>query len=178
MKFGFLMVALAVAGCAAMGPVETPPPANAVVRNTIGFRVVDGVEQGYIYEIDGEVVSYLKDAHILPPGKHRFRVWPREDMAESLIMIPDQVRIEREEISVGEIEIDLQPGYYYWIGARTNVGRTFIEAGADRISSSPRKYVSPTLVRAIQPKTIEEGAKGMSVFFGLLGLGPMAAGGL
>lgn len=178
MKLAFLIVALSVAGCAATSGSVTPPPADAVVRNSIGYRVPEGVEQGYIYQIDGEVVSYLKDAHILAPGKHRFRVWPREDMAESLIMIPDQVRIEREEITVGEIEIDLQPGYYYWLGARTNVGRTFIEAGADTISSSPRKYVSPTLIRAIKPKTIEEGAKGMSVFFGLLGLGPLAAGGL
>lgn len=91
---------------------------------------------------------------------------------------PDVVKIARDEITVGLIEIELKPGFHYWLGARSVVGRTTIEAGADSLVSDPNNYISPVLLKAIEPETLEEGAKGMSVFFGLLALGPLAAGGL
>lgn len=84
----------------------------------------------------------------------------------------------RDEITVGSKEIELKSGFHYWLGARSVVGRTTIEAGADSLVSDPDSYISPVLLKAIEPKTLEEGAKGMSVFFGLLALGPLAAGGL
>jgi hypothetical protein len=173
-----VVLLLAVAGCAGTPQTVTLPPANAIVKNSIGLRVPAGTESAYIYEIDGEPVSYQKAAHILSPGKHTFRVWPQADMGKSLVMIPDTVKIAREEITVGLIEVDLKSGFYYWLGARTNVGRTFIEADAERIAFDPIKYISPVLLKAMKPKTLQEGAKGMSVFFGILALGPMAAGGL
>ena len=172
------LIAVMMAGCAATPTEATAPPANAVVKNSVKLKAPAGTQSAYIYEIDGEPVSYLKNAHILPPGKHTFRVWPKEGMGEGLVMIPDRVRIARDEITVGLIEIDLQPGFHYWLGARSVVGRTTIEADSDRLVSDPNSYISPVLLKAMQPKTLEEGAKGMSVFFGLLALGPLAAGGL
>lgn len=173
-----LLIAIITAGCVAAPNVATPPPANAIVKNSIRLKAPAGTQSAYIYEIDGEPVSYQKDAHILPPGKHTFRVWPKFGMGEGLTMIPDRVKIARDEITVGSIEIELQSGFHYWLGARSVVGRTAIEADADRLVSDPNSYISPVLLKAIEPKTLEEGAKGMSVFFGLLALGPLAAGGL
>ena len=173
-----LLIAMIIAGCAAPPDKATEPPANAIVKNSIRLKAPAGTQSAYIYEIDGEPVSYLKNAHILPPGKHTFRVWPKQGMGEGLVMIPDTVKIAREEITVGSIEIELKSGFHYWLGARSVVGRTAIEADSDRLVSDPNSYISPVLLRAIEPKTLEEGAKGMSVFFGLLALGPLAAGGL
>jgi hypothetical protein len=172
-----LLIVIVAAGCAAAPDVVTAPPADAIVKNSIKLKAPAGTESAYIYEIDGEPVSYLKDAHILSPGKHTFRVWPKLGMGEKLVMIPDRVKIARDEITVGSIEIELKPGFHYWLGARSVVGRTTIEAGIDSLVSDPNNYISPVLLKAIEPKTLEEGAKGMSVFFGLLALGPLAAGG-
>lgn len=173
-----LLIAIIAAGCATAPDVVTAPPANATVKNSIKLKTPAGTESAYIYEIDGEPVSYLKDAHILSPGKHTFRVWPKLGMGEKLVMILDMVKIARDEIRVGSIEIELKSRFHYWLGARSVIGRTTIEAGADSLVSDPNSFISPVLLKAIESKTLGEGARGMSVFFGLLALGPMAAGGL
>lgn len=83
-----LLIAIIAAGCATASDVVTAPPANAIVKNSIKLKAPAGTESAYIYEIDGEPVSYLKDAHILSPGKHTFRVWPKLGIGEKLVMIP------------------------------------------------------------------------------------------
>lgn len=178
----FLALPVIVAsGCAATpAAVDGDPSADkALVLNTADRHGQDGHHAAYIYEIDGRTVSWQQRAFLLEPGRHTFRVWPRLDMAESLVMIPDIVRIRRESIEVAEIELLLEPGYVYQLGARTNIGRTVSTIpGSDRFVSRDQTFIVPILLSAIRPKTLAEGAQGMSVFLAIMGAGPLAAGGL
>lgn len=171
---------LVASGCATGPAVGGDPSAGkALVLNTADRGPQDGRHAAYIYEVDGRTVSWQQRAFLLEPGRHTFRVWPRLDMAESLVMIPDVVRIRRESIEVAEIELSLEPGYVYQLGARTNIGRTVSTIpGSDRFVSRDRTFIVPILLSAIRPKTLAEGAQGMSAFLAIMGAGPVAAGGL
>lgn len=119
----FLML---LAGCATkvqyiVNQGLNPENPSGVVTNTfLNFPSAE-FQRAYIYEIDGELVPHTRRSFRLPAGEHTIRVWPIDSAPRSLQMVPDTVRIRRENISVESITINVQPGHRYFLAARTNV---------------------------------------------------------
>ena len=166
-----VVVAVAVAGCATtatVDPGDDEPRDTGLITNTVGERPTGGVSEAYIYEVDGEPVAYTRRSHRLPPGKHTVRVWPRPTAATSLVMIPDTVAIERDRIDVGELEIEVEGGYRYYVGARSNVYRVRTRTGPSDVYVEEQRFIDPVVTRVVEPVELAEAVTGLSVFFSLV----------
>ena len=93
-----------------------PGRESGLVTNTILNKVSPRLERAWIYEIDGEPVSYTRRTFRLPIGEHTIKVWPLDNAPRSQQLVPDENRILREEIVVEELTIDIEPGYRYYLG--------------------------------------------------------------
>jgi len=143
-----------------------PGRESGLVTNTILNKVSPRLERAWIYEIDGEPVSYTRRTFRLPIGEHTIKVWPLDNAPRSQQLVPDQNRILREEIVVEELTIDIEPGYRYYLGARTNITRTTSTiVGTETYAFKPGKFIVPVVVKEAAPADYVEGAKGMSLFF-------------
>lgn len=161
-----------VSGCAGNGVNAymnqglKPGRESGLLTNTILNKTPPGLERAWIYEIDGEPVSYTRRTFRLPVGEHRVRVWPLDNAPRSQQRVPDENRILREEILVEELTIDIEPGYRYYLAARTNITRTTSTIlGTETYRFKPGKFIVPVVVKEAAPADYVEGAKGMSLFF-------------
>jgi hypothetical protein len=112
-------------------------------------------------------------------GEHTIKVWPKDDAPRSQQMVPDHTRIQREDIVVEDIVIDVEPGYRYYIGARTNITRTKSTiVGTETYNFPSGKFIIPVVVREAEPADYVEGAKGMSLFFLSMAIPAAIAGSL
>lgn len=164
------MVALsACAGCAVnevMNAGLREGRESGLVTNTILNKVQSGLQRAWIYEIDGEPVTYTRRSFRLPVGEHTIKVWPLDNAPRSQQMVPDLARILREEIQVEAITIDVQPGYRYYLAARTNIVRTRSTiVGTESYSFDGGKFIVPVVTKEAEPLDFVEGATGLSVFF-------------
>jgi hypothetical protein len=142
-----------------------PGRESGMVTNTILNKTPPGVESAWIYEIDGERVNYLRRSFRLPIGEHTIKVWPKDDAPRSQQMVPDETRILREEIVVEEMVVTVEPGYRYYLGARTNITRTRSTiVGTETYNFPSGKFIIPEITREAAPADYVQGAKGMSVF--------------
>ncbi len=168
-----IIVAVSLAtGCAGnqvnqyMNQGLKPGRESGLVTNTILNKVPSRLERAWIYEIDGEPVSYTRRTFRLPVGEHTIKVWPLDNAPRSQQLVPDENRILREEIVVEELTIDIEPGYRYYLGARTNITRTTSTiVGTETYAFKPGKFIVPVVVKEAAPADYVEGAKGMSLFF-------------
>ncbi len=167
-----ILTASGSAGCAGnqvnhyMNQGLKPGRESGLLTNTILNQAPPGLERAWIYEIDGEPVSYTRRTFRLPIGEHTVKVWPLDDAPRSQQLVPDENRILREEIVVEELTIDIQPGYRYYLAARTNITRTTSTiVGTETYRFKPGKFIVPVVVREAAPADYVEGAKGMSLFF-------------
>lgn len=122
-----VVVTLGAGGCSVTRPADPDTVQgreSGLVTNTIYNKTPAGVEPAWIYEIDGEQVNCLRRSTRLSVGEHTIQVWPKDDAPRSQQMVPDHTRIQCEDIAVEEIVINVEPGYRYYIGARTNITRT------------------------------------------------------
>jgi hypothetical protein len=143
-----------------------PGRESGLLTNTILNKVPQGLERAWIYEIDGEPVAYTRRTFRLPAGEHTIKVWPLDNAPRSQQKVPDPTRILREEIVVEELTINIEPGYRYYLAARTNITRTTSTiAGTETYRFSPGKFIVPVVTRAAPPADYVEGAKGLSLFF-------------
>ncbi len=139
---------------------------SGLVTNTIYNKVSSGLERAWIYEIDGEPVSYTRRSFRLPIGEHTIKVWPLDNAPRSQQMVPDLARVRRENIAIESITIDVEPGYRYYLAAKTNIVRTRSTiVGTETYSFKGGKFIVPVVTREAEPLDFVEGAKGMSVFF-------------
>ena len=139
---------------------------SGLVTNTILNKVGPGLERAWIYEIDGEPVTYTRRSFRLPVGEHTLRVWPLDNAPRSQQMVPDNARIIRENIEIEEITIDVEPGYRYYLAARTNITRTSSTiVGTETYNFKSGMFIVPVVTREAEPLDFVEGAKGLSVFF-------------
>jgi hypothetical protein len=139
---------------------------SGLVTNTIYNKVAPGLERAWIYEIDGEPVSYTRRSFRLPIGEHTIKVWPLDNAPRSQQMVPDLARVRRENIAIESITIDVEPGYRYYLAAKTNIVRTRSTiVGTETYSFKGGKFIVPVVTREAEPLDFVEGAKGMSVFF-------------
>lgn len=174
-----LVSALSAALCLACSAVEieVAPPPVALVVNSIGETMPPDVQPAHIYEIDGEPVPYQRRSYILEPGRHLVRVWP-EGPAQR--MVPDVAAIEEEKIQVDAIELDVEAGHRYLLGARVTRTRTLVSVatvdGVKEEYGDWEKTVEPVLVKDVPPPTVEQAVKSFSGFFGSLLLGPLMGG--
>lgn len=154
------------AGCAVNRAEDAPRRESGLVTNTILNKTPTGIESAWIYEIDGEPVNYRRRTFRLPVGEHTIKVWPKDDAPRSQQMVPDQARILREDIVVEGITIIVEPGYRYYLGARTNITRTRSTiVGTETYSFPTGKFIYPVVTREAEPADYVQGAKGMSLFF-------------
>jgi len=161
-----------IAGCAGnkvnqvMNQGLKPGRESGLLTNTILNKVPSGLERAWIYEIDGEPVAYTRRTFRLPAGEHTIRVWPLDNAPRSQQKVPDQTRILREEIVVEELTINIEPGYRYYLAARTNITRTTSTiAGTETYRFNPGKFIVPVVTKEAAPADYVEGAKGLSLFF-------------
>lgn len=143
-----------------------PGRESGLVTNTILNYPPTGLARAWIYEIDGEPVVYTRRTFRLPVGEHTFRVWPLDNAPRSQQMVPDHARILRENIVIEEITINIEPGYRYYLAARTNITRfksTIV--GTETFDFPGGKFIVPVIVKEAPPADYVEGAKGMSLFF-------------
>lgn len=162
-----------------LNPGTAPGRGSGLVTNTIFNKTPPGVEPAWIYEIDGEPVNYLRRSTRLPVGEHSIKVWPRDDAPRSQQLVPDHTRIRRENIIVEEIVIQVEPGYRYYLGARTNITRTKSTIlGTETHDFPSGKFIVPTIVREAEPADYVQGAKGMSLFFLSLAIPAVLVNGL
>jgi len=169
---GVILAVSLTAGCAGnqvnqyMNQGLKPGRESGLLTNTILNKVRPGLERAWIYQIDGEPVSYTRRTFRLPIGEHTIKVWPLDNAPRSQQLVPDENRILREEIVVEALTIDIEPGYRYYLAARTNITRTTstIE-GTETYAFKPNKFVVPVVVKEAAPADYVEGAKGMSLFF-------------
>ena len=139
---------------------------SGLVTNTIVNQVPMGLERAWIYEIDGEPVTYTRRSFRLPIGEHTLKVWPLDNAPRSQQMVPDLARIRRENIEIESITIDVEPGYRYYLAARTNIVRTRSTiVGTETYNFKGSKFVIPVVTKEAEPLDFVEGATGMSVFF-------------
>ena len=139
---------------------------SGLVTNTIVNKVPLGYERAWIYEIDGEPVAYTRRSFRLPVGEHTLKVWPLDNAPRSQQMVPDLARIRRENIEIESITIDVEPGYRYYLAARTNIVRTRSTiVGTETYDFKAGKFIIPVVTKEAEPLDFVEGAKGMSVFF-------------
>jgi hypothetical protein len=151
-----------------------PENPSGVVTNTFLNFPSAGMERAYIYEIDGEHVPHTRRSFRLPAGEHTIRVWPIDSAPRSLQIVPDTVRIRRENISVESITIDVQPGHRYFLAARTNVVYTRSTIpGADTHRFPGGKFIVPVVSDTVEPVILEEATKGLALFFLPLVVAPM-----
>ena len=169
---GTIVAVSLVTGCASnqvnqyMNQGLKPGRESGLVTNTILNKVPSRLERAWIYEIDGEPVSYTRRTFRLPVGEHTIKVWPLDNAPRSQQLVPDENRILREEIVVEELSIDIEPGYRYYLGARTNITRTTSTiVGTETYAFKPGKFIVPVVVKEAAPADYVEGAKGMSLFF-------------
>jgi hypothetical protein len=144
----------------------SPGRESGLVTNTILNYPPAGLARAWIYEIDGQPVAYTRRSFRLPAGEHTLRVWPLDNAPRSQQMVPDHARILRENIRIEEVTIDVQPGYRYYLAARTNIIRfksTIV--GTETYDFEGGKFIVPVVVREAEPADYVEGAKGMSLFF-------------
>ena len=164
-----LSLFLPLAGCSVnqeLNPGTGPGRESGLVTNTIFNKTPPGVEPAWIYEIDGRPVNYLRRSTRLPVGEHRIKVWPRDDAPRSQQLVPDTTRMQRENIVVEEIVIQVEPGYRYYLGARTNITRTRSTIlGTETYDFPSGKFIVPVVTREAEPADYVQGAKGMSLFF-------------
>jgi hypothetical protein len=164
-----LAACAAAAGCSVnevINPGLHEGRESGLVTNTILNKVPSGLQRAWIYEIDGEPVSYTRRTFRLPVGEHTIKVWPLDNAPRSQQMVPDLARIRREEIVVESITIDVEPGYRYYLAARTNIMRTQSTiVGTETYSFRSGKFIVPVVTREAEPVDFIQGAKGMSVFF-------------
>ena len=139
---------------------------SGLVTNTILNKAPLGLERAWIYEIDGEPVTYTRRSFRLPIGEHTLKVWPLDNAPRSQQMVPDLARIRRENIQIESITIDVEPGYRYYLAARTNIIRTRSTiVGSETYNFKGGKFVVPVVTKEAEPLDFVEGATGMSVFF-------------
>ena len=159
----------ACGGCAVNGTINQglkEGRESGLVTNTILNKVPSGLERAWIYEIDGEPVTYTRRSFRLPVGEHTIKVWPLDNAPRSQQMVPDLARVRREDIQIESITIDVEPGYRYYLAARTNIIRTRSTiVGAETYTFRSGKFVMPVVTKEAEPLDLVEGAKGMSVFF-------------
>ncbi|KPK61338.1 MAG: hypothetical protein AMJ59_02660 [Gammaproteobacteria bacterium SG8_31] len=186
MRMEFLLplvvMTLSAGGCSVTRPADPGMVLgreSGMVTNTIYNKTPAGVEPAWIYEIDGEQVNYLRRSTRLSVGEHTIKVWPKDDAPRSQQMVPDRTRIQREDIVVEDIVIDVEPGYRYYIGARTNITRTKSTiVGTETYNFPSGKFIIPVVVREAEPADYVEGAKGMSLFFLSMAIPAAIAGSL
>ncbi|MGB5211990.1 MAG: hypothetical protein WBN31_11320 [Gammaproteobacteria bacterium] len=169
---GVFLSCCIAAGCAGnqvnqvMNQGLKPGRESGLITNTILTKVSSGLERAWIYEIDGEHVSYTRRTFRLPAGEHTIKVWPLDNAPRSQQKVPDPGRILREEIVVEELTINIEPGYRYYLAARTNITRTTSTiAGTETYRFRPGKFIVPVVSREAPPADYVEGAKGLSLFF-------------
>lgn len=169
---GTIVAISLVTGCAGnqvnqhMNQGLKPGRESGLLTNTILNKVPLRLERAWIYEIDGEPVSYTRRTFRLPIGEHTIKVWPLDNAPRSQQLVPDENRILREEIVVEELTIDIEPGYRYYLGARTNITHTTSTiVGTETYAFKPGKFIVPVVVKEAAPADYVEGAKGMSLFF-------------
>ena len=161
----------------ALADVSVMPESKST--RTGASRDTAGVEPAWIYEIDGERVNYQRRTFRLPVGEHTIRVWPKDEAPRSQQMVPDEARILREQIVIEGITINVEPGYRYYLGARTNVTRTSSTiVGTETYSFPSGKFIFPVITRESEPADYVEGAKGMSLFFLSMAIPAAITGGL
>lgn len=164
-----LLACGALAACSvnqAMNQGLKPGRESGLVTNTILKYPPPGLERAWIYEIDGEPVVYTRRTFRLPIGEHTFRVWPLDNAPRSQQMVPDHARIRRENILIEEIKINIEPGYRYYLAARTNITRVRSTiVGTETYNFASGKFIIPVVVKEAPPADYIEGAKGMSLFF-------------
>jgi len=172
----FLML---IAGCATkvqyiVNQGLDPENPSGVVTNTFLNFPSPEFQRAYIYEIDGEHVPHTRRSFRLPAGEHTLRVWPIDSAPRSLQIVPDTVRIRRENITVESITIDVQPGHRYFLAARTNVVYTRSTIpGADSYRFPGGKFIVPVVSDTVEPVVLEEASKGLALFFLPLVVAPM-----
>ena len=171
-----LLLALAcvtASGCAINQGLE-PGNESGLVTNTQGESFNAPMSPAWIYELDGEPVAYTKRSHRLSAGKHTIRVWPIDSAPQGQVMVPDTTMIFRDKIEVEALEFTVKPGYRYYFAARTNITQTTATtAGVERYEFEKQKFIVPAIVSIVEPVELEEAAKGLGAFFGLLALGPL-----
>ena len=125
------------AGCAVNRAEDAPRRESGLVTNTILNKTPPGIEPAWIYEIDGKPVNYLRRTFRLTVGEHTIKVWP-----------------------------NVEPGYRYYLGARTNITRTRSTiVGTETYSFPTGKFIYPVVTKEAEPADYVQGAKGMSLFF-------------
>ncbi len=176
-----LLLSATVGGCSTTAIYQGLEPGNesGLITDSVSTRTVGSLDKAYIYEIDGETVPYTRGTHRLSVGPHTVRVWPKEDAAASIVMIPDTVRIERDQIRVEALTIDVEAGYRYYVAARTNITRTRSTIGGGDVHAfEPEMFIVPVVVKEVAPVSMQEAAKGAGFFLGALLLGPLLGPGL
>lgn len=149
---------------------------SGLVTNTILHYPPSGLERAWIYEIDGEPVNYHRRTFRLPIGEHTIRVWPKDSAALNNRMVPDRTRIIRENITVESITINVEPGYRYYLAARTNIVRTRSTIPGTDVTTFPtQKFVIPVVSREAEPLDFVEGVTGLGLFAAPLIIAPLAA---
>lgn len=173
-----LTTALALAACS-VNPVPQTQPVekNGRVVHTIGEEVGSGLTRAHIYEIDGQAVMYQKRTFSVPAGEHTIRVWP-EGPAQR--MVPDLEAIERKQIQVDPLDIVIEPGHRYFIGARETRTREVVtvltDEGEEQSFGDWQITIEPVVVKVVLPPDLERVATGLGGFMSTFLIGPVLAG--
>ena len=142
-----------------------PGDEHGTVVHTIDEDTPPDVEPAHVYEIDGEPVLHQRRSYALSPGEHTLRVWP-EGPAQR--MVPDLEAIDRKQIQVDPLTIDVKPGYKYFVAARRTQTRpvvTVVTEDGERTTVGPWQVtITPVVVKEEPPVTLERAVKGMSGF--------------
>ncbi|MCP4204330.1 MAG: hypothetical protein GY769_20645 [bacterium] len=158
-------------------PEPLPVPKDGRVVNTIDEEVGWGIEPAHIYEIDGRPVMYQKRTFSLPAGEHTIRVWP-EGPAQR--MVPDLEAIERQQIQVDPLDVVIEPGHRYFIGARQTKTREVVtvltDEGEEQNYGDWKITIEPVVVKVVLPPDLERVATGLGGFMSTFLIGPVLAG--
>jgi hypothetical protein len=137
--------AAALFGCATPG--DQNDPRRGMLSETAGLRIPEGLTRAVIYEIDGERVFYGRGTHPVEPGVHYVRVWPEQAGPRSGTPIPG-AHAGAERINAEILEITVQPGAHYYIGAMVRRHRVYAGGGESAEALGPwQTTILPVVVR-------------------------------
>jgi hypothetical protein len=164
---GLVVVAV---GCVSNRPPPVSPDRRGMIVGVRGDAPLPaGIVPAFVWEVDGERVLYDARRHPVDPGLHRIRVWP--DAPESQFrLVPDPVEVDWDRIDLETLEILVQPGHTYRIGAQRDrfEVRSILPDG--RVETSGWHHtITPVLLSEQPPATLEEAAKGLGWILLVLG---------